>query len=264
MRQQRVGFCVETNKDHNTSQISLSKRECAMKMRRLMVAFAIGLICVFLLQSTGFARERVEQQGVTDEILEYRVPQLPEDNLIKNPWFRTGNRPSLDYWVEATPSAGGWVASQKPGNPTQDNTIGTAARISTGRGTDNRGRTVEPGVDTYLYQIVSADPQKRTLKFDMYWVTHTVDPVEVTIYGGSSADGPWTEIWKPFYQRHTKMIIPTSGRGQDLWKYYSETTDMVTMTLPNTGYPYYKIEIHANLPDKHGGLKITGVYFAVN
>jgi hypothetical protein len=46
-----------------------------------------------------------------------------------------------------------------------------------------------------------------------------------------------------------------------LWRHYSELTDLVTTTLP-TGYPFYKVEIHAKLPDKSGGFKITGVYFA--
>ena len=219
-------------------------------MKRLLLVLVVSL----MLLQTGTAQS---------SSLEYLVSQLPEDNLIKNPWFRTGNRPSLDYWTEATLADGGWVASQKPGNPSPDRVVGTAARISTGRGVDCRGKSVDIGVDAYLYQIVAADPEKRTLKFDMYWVTHTVNPVVVTVYGSTSPEGPWIEVWKPFYQVHTKAIIPPSGRGQDLWKYYSETTDMVTVTLETTGYPYYKLEIRGRLPDERGGLKLTGVYFAV-
>jgi hypothetical protein len=223
-------------------------------MKHAFLVLAVSLGCIFILSYTGITQT---------SSLEYRVSPLPEDNLIQNPWFRTGSKPSLDYWTEATLLDGGWGASQKPGNPTPDEVVGTAARISTGRGVERRGKSVDIGVDAYLYQVVSADPKKSTLKFNMYWVTHTVDPVEVIIYGGSSLDGPWTEVWKPFYQVHTKTIRPSSGRGQDMWKYYSEATDMMTVTLQTTGYPYYKLEIHGRLPDEQGGLKITGVYFAV-
>lgn len=139
-----------------------------MNMKRVIVILAIGLVCLFLLEHTGTTRERTEEPlDTVNEVIEYRVSQLHEDNLMKNPWFHTGHHPSLDHWVKATPSDGGWGASQKPGNPTPDEVVGTAARISTGRGANNAGRTVEPGVDTYLYQVVSANPEKRILKFDV-------------------------------------------------------------------------------------------------
>lgn len=162
------------------------------------------------------------------------VPPLPEDNLISNPWFRQGTKPSLNGWTATSNGRGGWDATQKRGNPTPDDVVGTCARVSTGRGTRRAGWSVDPGVDAYLSQVVAADPQKRTLKFDMYWVTHTVNPA----------------------------IVSSSGRGQDLWFYYSALTDMVTTTLAQ-GYPYYKVEIHANLPDSQGGFKVNGIYFAV-
>jgi hypothetical protein len=190
------------------------------------------------------------------------VPPLPEDNLIFNPWFRTGSRPSLDGWVMTSTGRGGWGATQKQGNPTSDGIVGTCARVSTGRGASRAGWSIDPGVDAYLSQIVAADPQKRTLKFDMYWVTHTVNPGVVNVYAGSSPQGPWQKVWQPFFQVYAKRIAPSSGRGQDLWFYYSDTTDLVTTTLAQ-GYPYYKIEIHANLPDANGGFKVNGIYFAV-
>jgi len=188
----------------------------------------------------------------------WRVDSLPADNLLKNPWFRTGNRPSLEHWV----SDAYWTASNKHGNPTPDDVEGTAARISTGRTDEQRGKTVDAGVETCLYQIVSADPSLTKLKFDMYWVTHTVNPVTVRVYGGPSREGPWTEVWKPFHHVQTTSLRPKSGsrRGQDLWKDFSDLTDLATTTL-SLGYPHYKLEIRATLPDKSGGLKITGVYF---
>jgi hypothetical protein len=38
---------------------------------------------------------------------------------------------------------------------------------------------------------------------------------------------------------------------------------MATTAL-DRGYPFYKVEICGNLPDKQGGLKVTGVYFTVS
>jgi hypothetical protein len=188
------------------------------------------------------------------------MPPLPEDNLVVNPWFRTGNKPSLEGWLRI-PADQGWGASQKEGNPTPDKVAGTAARVSTGRTVEERGQNTKPKQDVYLYQIIPADPAKRTLKFDMYWVTHTLNPGEVNILGANSKDGPWTQLWRPFYQVHTKMVIPASRRGNDLWPHYSDLTDLVKTNL-SIGFPYYKLEVHANLPDASGGFKITGIYFA--
>jgi hypothetical protein len=188
------------------------------------------------------------------------MPPLPEDNLVVNPWFRTGSKPSIDGWSR-TPADRGWSPSQKEGNPTPDKLAGTAARVSTGRTVENRGQNTRAKEDVYLYQVMPADPAKLALKFDMYWVTHTLNPGEVNIYGSDSKDGPWTQLWQPFYQVHTKVVIPASRRGNDLWPHYSDLTDLVTTNLAK-GYPFYKLEVHANLPDASGGFKISGVYFA--
>lgn len=226
-----------------------------------VLLFVLAVLCgLFVWLPLSMARER---ESSASKALEWRVAPLPGDNLIKNPWFRKGNQPSLEGWIEATVGHGGWTASQKPGNPTPDGVVGTAARISTGRGAQRTGWTVDPGVDAVLYQVVAADPMKRTLKFDLYWVTHTVNPAVVTIYGSTSEHGPWIEVWQPYYQVYTKMIVPESRVAQELWRYYSQTTDLETIAL-DRGYRFYKVEINANLPDKQGGFKITGIYFAVD
>ncbi len=186
----------------------------------------------------------------------WQVPPLPEDNLIKNPWFRG----KLEPWV----GDGNWQSdTTKWGNPAPDEQAGTAARISTGRRANSDvGKTVDIGKDAYLFQIVDADPAHRTLKFDMYWVAHTLNPGEVNVYGGPSPEGPWTHVWKPFHQVHKKAVRPPAGRSANvLWKHYSDLTELVTTTLPQ-GYPCYKVEVHANLPDMSGGFKFTGVYFS--
>src|SRR5690606_23100702 len=84
-----------------------------------------------------------------------REAVLPDDNLIVNPWSRTGTRPSLDGWVAVGPPGGGWQPSQKPGNPTPDDVVGTAARLSTGRGVDRAGRTIDPNQFASLIQVVA-------------------------------------------------------------------------------------------------------------
>lgn len=118
-----------------------------------------------------------------------KVCPLPEDNLIANPWFRNGTRPSLDGWTVVRAPSGGWEPSQKLGNPTPDDVVGTAARLSTGRGAERTGRTIDPGEFSSLVQVVAADPAQGVLKFSMYWVAHTVDPVVVTVYGGPAPMG---------------------------------------------------------------------------
>ncbi|HHT26318.1 MAG TPA: hypothetical protein GXZ82_03580 [Firmicutes bacterium] len=231
--------------------------------------FVVLSLLLLVLFSSAYSAERgtttARVDGLRVDIVtdgSGSVPPLPEDNLISNPWFRQGTKPSLNGWTATSNGRGGWGATQKRGNPTPDDVVGTCARVSTGRGTRRAGWSVDPGVDAYLSQVVAADPQKRTLKFDMYWVTHTVNPAIVSVYGGSSPHGPWVKVWEPFHQVFTKTIVSSSGRGQDLWFYYSALTDMVTTTLAQ-GYPYYKVEIHANLPDSQGGFKVNGIYFAV-
>lgn len=182
-------------------------------------------------------------------------------NLIQNPWFKSG----FVGWVDATGPEGHWSISQKPGNPSPDAEDGTSARISTGRGDGETGATVPINYDAYLYQIVQADPTKSYLEFDMYWVAHTINPGEVTIYGGSGNSGPWQEVWKPFHKVILTVLKPPPGTGshnQYLWDYYSATTSMVGKDI-GAGYPYYKLELHGNLPDESGGFKVTGIHFGV-
>lgn len=183
-------------------------------------------------------------------------------NLLVNSWFKSG----FLGWVDATGPEGHWSISEKAGNPSPDGSIGTSARISTGRGDDETGATVPINYDAYLYQIVSADSSKSYLEFDMYWVTHTMNPGEVTIYGGASSTGPWIEVWKPFHKVVLTVLKPppgtVGGHNKYLWDYYSATTSMVGKDI-GAGYPYYKLELHGKLPDESGGFKVTGIHFGV-
>jgi hypothetical protein len=200
----------------------------------------------------------------------FEVPDIPGDNLITNPWFRKFGNPndsSLDGWTDAAGKDKYWSSSQKESNPSPDIVVsgvcggkqvycGTAARLSPTPG--QSGGLGVPGVDAYLYQVVSANPGHRKLKFFTHWVSHRIDPAEVVIYGGNSPNGPWTQVWIPFYYVQKSVIEPPGGGQEELWT----QTEFLETTI-KTGYAYYKVLIHANLPDSTTvGFKITGVYFA--
>lgn len=196
------------------------------------------------------------------QVKAFQVDLLPSDNLIFNPWFRSTNdnsKAGLDGWTDGNGPNADWTRSQKSSNPSPDLIVsgrcgnvpdycGTAAKLSAD---DGRG---EVGSDAYLYQVVDANPNNTHLKFFTHWVAHAVDPAEVTIYGGDSQNGPWTEVWVPFHQ-----IVEYDPGELDLWQDMTAVTPEVETTISN-GYPYYKVEMHVNLPSPEG-FKFTGVYF---
>ena len=204
----------------------------------------------------------------------FPVDPLPGDNLIANPWFRSRQNPSnssLDQWTDGGGPNKHWSSSQKESNPTPDILqsgvcghkkvyCGTAARISPTMG--ESGGLAEPEVDSYLYQVVTANASHQKLKFFMHWVTHRVEIGEVTIYGGNTRNGPWESVWVPFsFSLLTEAPRPTGNRNEE-WR----QTDMLETVLPK-GYAFYKVEFHVRLPPpryRQGdiGMKFTGIYFA--
>ncbi|MGH2537034.1 MAG: hypothetical protein ACRDHL_06550 [Candidatus Promineifilaceae bacterium] len=222
--------------------------------RLLTTLFAVcllGLAGALVLPSTG--------------ALAFEVAPLPAGNLITNPWFRSQTDPNasaLDGWTDAAGLNADWSTSQKESNPSPDIVIsgvcgqqlvycGTSARLSLTPG--QTGGVAEPFAHAYLYQVVAANPLKRHLKFFAHWVSHIVDPAEVTIYGGQSQNGPWTPVWTPFH------YIQPEADPPDLWT----NTGFLETTI-DQGYSYYKVEIHARLPGEElVGFKMTGVYFSV-
>ena len=204
------------------------------------------------------------------KVYSFQVPALPNDNLVTNPWFRSPSDPNksgLYGWTDADGLDKYWSSSQKEGNPSPDVLIsgvcdftpvycGTAARLSLTRG--ESGGIGLPDVHAYLYQIIPADSSHRKLKFFTHWVSHKINPAEITIYGSNTVNGPWTPLWTPLYHQQDSNPPPPPGGSADLWT----TTDFLTYTV-NNGYNYYKIEIHARLPQGLGvGFKVTGVYFS--
>jgi hypothetical protein len=179
------------------------------------------------------------------------VEPLPENNLLQNPWFREGSRPSLAGWTDQAGSNVIWSTSQKQDNPTSDQVLGTSARLAFGSG--QGGGTGQAGVDASLYQVVAADPAHTHLQFKTHWVTMWIDRAAVTIYGGNSADGPWTAVWTPL-----DINQATSSGG--LWT----QTELLDITIAQ-GFPFYKVELFGRYPDgRQQGVKYTGVYFAAD
>ena len=183
------------------------------KLAVLAILFIIGLLSPF---STSVARA-------------FPVPELPEDNLITNPWFRSASdptKPGLDGWTDAAGENKYWSTSQKETNPSPDIVVsgicgsrqvycGTTARLHPKK--VSGGRAV-PGVDAYLSQVVTANSSHRKLKFFMHWVSHRVDLAEVSIYGGDSAHGPWTLAWTPFYFVLKENYPVARGGDQSLFE----------------------------------------------
>ena len=179
------------------------------------------------------------------------VAPLPDNNLIQNPWFRNGNQPSLEAWTDAAGSNVIWSLSQKRSNPSPDDVSGTSARLAFGSG--QGGGTGEGGVDAYLYQVVAADPALTHLQFKIHWVTQWIDRATVTIYGGSSENGPWTAVWVPLDVDQTT----TSGGA---WT----QTELLDTTIA-AGFPFYKIELFGRYPaGRQQGVKYTGVFFSTD
>lgn len=179
------------------------------------------------------------------------VEPLPDNNLVENPWFREGNQPSLAGWTDAAGANVIWSLSQKQSNPSPNQVLGTSARLAFGSG--QGGGTGQGGVDAYLYQIVAADASLSHLQFKIHWVTQWIDRATVTIFGGNSADGPWTAVWVP-------LDIDQSTSTGGAWT----QTELLDTTIAE-GFPYYKIELFGRYPDgRQQGVKYTGVYFSVD
>lgn len=139
---------------------------------------------------------------------------------------------------------GFWEATDKIGNPTPYNSVGTSTRVSVEE--NGIAATLPPNYPSYLYQVVSADKTKRSLKFDLYWIAHTIKPAEFTVYGSTNPNDPWTYVWKPFAKTILTALVSPAGSGSHnawLWNYYSNTTFLVSTTIPQ-GFPYYRIETH--------------------
>lgn len=208
----------------------------------------------------------------------YAVPPLPEDNLIKNPWFRSTNNPTIagfDSWNPVLTDGVTWGLDQKESNPSPDILVtkrcnfnevycGTGARWANLNDQDGTGAVSYPGVDVYLNQVVQADAANRKLKYSMYWVNHKLDIAEVKVYGSDNSSGAWQEVWIPFSLSQDDNPPPSSAPGRNgvPWFY---TGDLATIL--KDGYSYYKIEIHARYPEADSrqgdvGIKITGIYFS--
>jgi hypothetical protein len=129
--------------------------------------------------------------------------------------------------------------------------LGTSARLAFGSG--QGGGTGQGGVDAYLYQVVAADSSLTHLQFKTHWVTQWLDRATITIYGGNSADGPWTAVWVP-------LDVDQSTTSGGAWT----QTELLDTTI-SEGFPFYKVELFGRYPaGRQQGVKYTGVFFSVD
>ena len=106
---------------------------------------------------------------------------------------------------------------------------------------------VEPGESGLISTIVAADPLQTQLHLSFWYVTLSISDLEVRVLGGLDVARPWTEVFRDdSYSAHS----PT-------WLESPLSSEI------GTGYPFYKIEFEV-WPSNDGGMKFTGVYFAVS
>jgi len=188
---------------------------------------------------------------VPDGAFAFPVDPLPEGNLIPNPWFHAAGNPnkaSEENWVDEQDL---WGLSRKPANPSPFVEQGTAARFAEPASPRDMGPGPYGGADAYLYTILQANSSHPWLKFKTHWVSANIEIAEVTVYGSSTPDGPWLEVWKP-------LLVTPEKDAHFEW----QETDVSYVEL-GSGFDYYKIEYHARYSaDEQWGFKFTGVYFS--
>lgn len=218
----------------------------------------------------------------------FEATDLPADNLVVNPWFRSPITPSSSgfgngVWLRETRDGATLVASasgdqrpagsltfglsQKVTNPAPSQAPSCGGKPSCGTGARwaedrNEGCSLERvGLDAYVRQVVAAaDPSHRHLRFSAWWVSHRIGVAEVTIYGGASASGPWTKLWTPLHVESPNVDLaasvphpPGSDRSVE-WRYLTCgtttcSTAPIVQTELATGRAFYRIEIHTRYPD---------------
>lgn len=201
----------------------------------------------------------------------FEVDDVPADNLVTNPWFRNpAYQPSGEGWIFYTEGSSLlWAVTDKDSQPAPDNADeGTSVRWAETRPACTTGD--KSGADAYFFQVLEGNPDHRFLKFHVWWVAHEVEVLEYNIYGSSSADGPWTWVWRPFHQVcEVDCVAEVSGAGGDRtleWINLTATTPEVEGQL-EAGWNYYKVEGHVRYvkdspDDCDVGAKTTGIYFA--
>lgn len=163
-------------------------------------------------------------------------------NQLINPCFDGPHNGDPLNWTEAPP--GGWDVSANK-NPCGDNK--TAARLND----PSLAGQSQPNVHEYIYQVVTG--QGATLTVQMACIQHFALIGDTNIYGGSSANGPWTLVWTPF----TIADCAESTVDDRGWKPVHEA-----QTTLSQAYPYYKFEFHAMRDADGGGIKFTSAYFS--
>jgi hypothetical protein len=184
---------------------------------------------------------------VQARVFGFEVDELPEGNLVSNPWFRAadGEGGGAEGWVDET---GIWGLSKKLTNPAPDIERGTAARFAHNSGYGGP----HGGEDATIYTVIAVNPNHEGLLFKTHWVTGFIEEATVSIYGGPGEDGPWTLVWVP-------LRVTDENSSHFDW-----TQTPMLDTEVDEGFPYYKIEFFGRYPEERtAGFKFTGVYFSL-
>ncbi|QQR88521.1 MAG: hypothetical protein IPJ88_09590 [Myxococcales bacterium] len=219
----------------------------------------------------------------------FEYDTLPDDNLIKNPWFHGENPSDSDYcqdtqkfWEKNTVSGGGsWGGSEKTQDPTDINCV-VGGKTWTGhaiRWADQGSDTFYPNQDAKFWQVVGpvSDSEKQ-LNFHFLMVFHRMSHFRAQISGSSSGSGPWNVVWTPIDTAWTQTCgangcndCDGNGNRDCLWDDVTnrELGPFALSTTIATGYAYYKVEFLGNYPNPDNsatgdvGGKIARVYFSV-
>jgi len=168
-------------------------------------------------------------------------PPTMSGNLLSNPYFEgCHNCTDINAWV----NDGHWDISIKAHNPSINDTaarctLPTVAGSCIGGGPAN------------LFQVVQANASDRTLSFSISYIISRAKGV-VTIYGGGTPNGPWTELWVPW--------TGTSGGAPKGW--FDSGVQQIVL---DSGYSYYKVNLFGQFdPNYNQGIKYTNAFFKVS
>jgi hypothetical protein len=157
----------------------------------------------------------------------------PAGNQLANPCFNGPHNGNPTGWSQTA----GWDVSAIK-NPCGTN--GTSARINDPA---SSGESAPFRLER-LWQVVPGKGGR--LVAEIRCVQKVGLRADVLVYGGPTANGPWTLIWKPF-------TLASCTYGAWGPARHAEAT--------RSAWPYYRVEMQAMYGAVMGGVKFTSAYF---